>query len=191
MSTLKEKILTKQAVIGICGLGYVGLPLALAAGLKDLNVIGFDINNERVDLLNSGTSDIGAVTSEQLQGLISKDLFLATTDQSKLGECDAILICVPTPLSKNREPDLKYIIETTQTIAKSLRPGQLIVLESTTYPGTTTGIMRPILEKTGLTCGEDFFLGYSPERLLSCLLPSMKFLFLKWCQCPQPKLPKR
>ena len=164
MATLKDKIKTKDAVIGICGLGYVGLPLALAAGLKDLKVIGFDINEPRVKMLNDGTSDIGAVSSEALQGLIDKELFLATTDPDKLAECDAILICVPTPLSKNREPDLKFIIETTETIAKTLRDGQLIVLESTTYPGTTSGVMRPILEETGLKSGKDFFLGYSPER---------------------------
>jgi len=161
---LMQKVRDRTALVGVCGLGYVGLPLAAAVGTGEYRVLGFDIDQSKVDQLNGGESMIAAVDSETLGGLCKRELFEATSDTGRLGEADIILICVPTPLSKNREPDLRFIVETTDAIAETLRPGQLIVLESTTFPGTTMQVMRPILERKGLTSGKDFFLAYSPER---------------------------
>jgi UDP-N-acetyl-D-glucosamine dehydrogenase len=127
-------------------------------------LLGFDIDEARVSDLNAGVSTIGAVTSGELAELIATGRFDATSDLARLAECDAILICVPTPLTHDREPDLKFVVATARSIAGTLHPGQLVVLESTTYPGTTSGVVKPILEATGLKSGRDFFLGFSPER---------------------------
>jgi len=158
---LKDKI----AVVGIVGLGYVGLPLAVAFSHAGLKVVGFDIQQKRVDLVNKGRSYIVEIDSESLSAAVANNLLEATTDQSRLKEVDAICICVPTPLTKTKEPELSYVIYESEEISKYLQPGQLVVLESTTYPGTTSEVMLPILERSGLKGGQDFHLAYSPERV--------------------------
>jgi UDP-N-acetyl-D-glucosamine dehydrogenase len=155
---------SKGARIGIIGLGYVGLPLARAACDKGFRVVGFDIDPAKVDQLNAGGSYIKQIEPAVIRALVDRGLFAATADFDRLSEVDAILVCVPTPLGKHREPDLSFIERTAEAIAPRLSPGQLVVLESTTYPGTTRDVMRPILEHSGLRSGEHFFLAYSPER---------------------------
>jgi len=150
--------------VGIIGLGYVGIPLALSALRGGLTVIGFDIDEARVAGLNAGMSAIKHIPTGDIVEAVATGRFEATADFNRLDEPDALLIAVPTPLSKQREPDLSYVVATTKAIARRLRPGQLVVLESTTYPGTTRDIMKPILEAAGLKSGRDFFLAYSPER---------------------------
>jgi UDP-N-acetyl-D-glucosamine dehydrogenase len=154
----------RQATVGVIGLGYVGLPLVRAFGEKGFPVVGFDIDTAKVKALNSGQSYIRQIPSSAIKALRAGGKFRATEDFAELKQADAILICVPTPLTKQREPDVSYIVDTTEIIAKHLRPMHLVVLESTTYPGTTTEIMRPILERGGLKSGKDFYLAYSPER---------------------------
>lgn len=152
-----------SAVTGIIGLGYVGLPLARAFAAAGVQVIGFDVDAPKVSKLNDGESYI-----KQIPNTIIADMrqhgFAATADFSRLKEADAILICVPTPLTESREPDLTYVVKSAEAIAKELRPGQLVILESTTYPTTTRSVVLPILERSGLKCGSDFFLAFSPER---------------------------
>lgn len=155
--------LGRNARIGIVGLGYVGLPLARAFVEKGYFVLGFDIDTRKVDLLQQGETYISHVHSETIREMRGAG-FLATDRMDRLAEVDAILICVPTPLTETREPDLSFVIRTAETIADVLRVGQLVVLESTTYPGTTRTVLKPILEKHGLRAGTDFFLAYSPER---------------------------
>jgi len=150
--------------VGIIGLGYVGIPLALSALRGGLTVIGFDIDEARVAGLNAGMSAIKHIPTGDIVEAVATGRFEATADFNRLDEPDALLIAVPTPLSKQREPDLSYVVATTKAIARRLRPGQLVVLESTTYPGTTRDIMKPILEAAGLRSGRDFLLAYSPER---------------------------
>ncbi len=150
--------------VGIVGMGYVGLPLARAFCTNGLKVLGFDVNEERVQKLNKGITPIKSVTRPELKQMLSSGRFKATAVMSHLSKPDAILICVPTPLTENREPDMTYVETTCRTIAKYLRKGQLVVLESTTYPGTTRELMLPILEQSGLKAGKDFYLAYSPER---------------------------
>ncbi|HUS89408.1 MAG TPA: nucleotide sugar dehydrogenase [Desulfosporosinus sp.] len=162
---LKEKILKHEARIGVIGLGYVGLPLAVEKGKVGFPVIGFDINVERVGRVNAADNYIGDVLDEDLQNVVRKGLLVATTDFSRLAECDVVIICVPTPLTITRDPDISYIQASTERIVHYLRPGQLITLESTTYPGTTEEVILPLLEKTGLKVGKDFFLAFSPERV--------------------------
>ncbi len=157
-----EKIKSKTARVGIIGLGYVGLPLVIEFCKAGFHVTGFDIDKDKVDLLREGNSYIKHIDSSLIAQ--SLGLFEPTTDFSRLREMDCIIICVPTPLDKYREPDLSYVFNTTKSIAKYLRRGQLIILESTTYPGTTDEDMRSILEGPGLRAGEDFYLAYSPER---------------------------
>lgn len=160
-----ERVENRTAVIGIVGLGYVGIPLALAALRKGIKVIGFDIDKKRVDDLNAGKCAIKHIPMELIVEGVGNGQFIATADFDRMSEPDALLIAVPTPLTKHREPDLSYVVKTTEAIAKRLRKDQLVVLESTTYPGTTDEVMRPILEKaTGLKSGEEFFLAFSPER---------------------------
>ena len=161
---LSAKIKDSSAVIGIIGMGYVGLPLMLACTAKTLRVVGFDIDSKKVKGLNSGKSPLKHVADKAIGAMREAELFEATDDLNRLSEVDVVVICVPTPIGKHREPDLSYIIKTTRAIAASLQRGQLIVLESTTYPGTTTEVVRPILESTGLKSGQDFFLAFSPER---------------------------
>ncbi len=162
---LKEKILKHEALIGVIGLGYVGLPLAVEKGKVGFPVIGFDINAERVGRVNAADNYIGDVLDEDLQNVVRNGLLVATMDFSRLAECDVVIICVPTPLTITRDPDISYIRASTERIVHYLRPGQLITLESTTYPGTTEEVILPLLEKTGLKVGKDFFLAFSPERV--------------------------
>ena len=166
MPDLQQKIEDKSALVGVIGLGYVGLPLISAFTNAGLKCIGYDVDQKKVDELNAGRSYIKHVSSDTVAGWIEKDLLTPTADMSRLSESDALLICVPTPLNDSRDPDLKYVELTCEAISKVLRPGQLIILESTTYPTTTRDVMVPILEKNpaGLKCGEDFFVAYSPER---------------------------
>lgn len=160
-----DRVRDRSIVVGIIGLGYVGLPLALAALRQGISVIGFDINRQRVDELNAGRGAFKHIPAEEVAAGVRSGQFVATADFSRLGEPDALLIAVPTPLTRQREPNLSYVVKTTEAIAKCLRRGQLVVLESTTYPGTTDEVMRPILERaSGLASGKDFFLAFSPER---------------------------
>jgi len=162
---LKEKIEKHTAQVGVIGLGYVGLPLAVEKGKVGFPVIGFDINGKRVERVNAGDNYIGDVKDSELQELVRNGILQATTDFSRLAECDVIIICVPTPLTITRDPDISYIEASTKEIARYLRPGQLVTLESTTYPGTTQEVILPLLEATGLKVGKDFFLAFSPERV--------------------------
>jgi UDP-N-acetyl-D-glucosamine dehydrogenase len=164
VANLIEAYREKRAVVGIVGLGYVGIPLALTAAHKGFPVLGFDIDAPRVAQINRGESFIKHISSDAIAKAREDNRFEATADFSRLAEPDAILIAVPTPLNKYREPDLSYVENTARAIAPYLRRGQLVVLESTTYPGTTDEIMKPILESSGLKSGVDFFLAFSPER---------------------------
>lgn len=163
-SQLKKKIEAKDAVVGILGLGYVGLPLIDAFISKGFSAIGYDVDKTKIEKLNAGQSYIEHIPESSIQGWLKQDKFEATDDFDRLDEADIVLICVPTPLSDSRDPDLTYVEKSAEAIANRLRPGQLVVLESTTYPGTTRDVLLPILNKKGLTCGKDFFLAYSPER---------------------------
>lgn len=164
LTQLQNKIASKSLTLGIIGLGYVGLPLSLTFLRKGVRVIGFDLDPAKIAAIAQGKSYIKHIPSTELAEFVAQGTFSATSDFLRLEEPDALLICVPTPLTKNREPDLKYIEATGQAIAKVLRPGQLVVLESTTYPGTTVEILQPILEQNGLKAGTDFALAFSPER---------------------------
>ncbi len=159
-----ERAAKREITIGILGLGYVGLPLALAALKSGFKVIGFDIDRERAEQVARGECAIKHIDTAAIREALAQGTFRATSDFDALGTPDAILIAVPTPLNRNREPDLTFVENSTRDIAKRLRRGQLVVLESTTWPGTTAQIMKPILEAGGLVCGEDFYLAYSPER---------------------------
>jgi UDP-N-acetyl-D-glucosamine dehydrogenase len=162
---LLRRIREREAVCGIIGLGYVGLPLALQLARTGYPVLGFDISEAVVDSINSGVSHVRDVESAELAELVKKGRITATSDLARLTECDAISVCVPTPLSKTRDPDVSYVVSASEAIARVLRRNQLIILESTTYPGTTRELMLPMLEATGLVVGEDFFLCFSPERV--------------------------
>lgn len=164
MSKLEQLIANQTALVGVVGLGYVGLPLIRAFIEAGYRTIGFDVDQAKVDKLLAGESYIGHLPSEWIAACIQNGQFEPTADMDRLDEPDGILICVPTPLSESRDPDLGYIEATTEQIAIRLRKDQLIVLESTTYPGTTRDVMLPILEMSGLKCGTDFFIAYSPER---------------------------
>jgi UDP-N-acetyl-D-glucosamine dehydrogenase len=161
---LKQKIETKNAKIGIIGLGYVGLPLLLEFVDAGYSCIGFDLDGKKIHSLEKKKTYIKHISSERIAKIMSTGLLHATTDFSRLSETDCIIVAVPTPLDKHQQPDLSYIINTSQTISKYLQKGQLVVLESSTWPGTTEEVMRPILEKSGLKCTRDFYLAFSPER---------------------------
>jgi UDP-N-acetyl-D-glucosamine dehydrogenase len=161
---LEKKIQDKKARVGVVGMGYVGLPLVKTFLNKGFEVLGFDIDKKKVNMLNQGKSYIKHVSAEELKKYIDKNKFRATTDFTSLAEADVIIICVPTPLDSYKNPDLSYVLKTTETIFKNLKKGHLVVLESTTYPGTTEDEMLPLLEAGGLKVGKDFFLAYSPER---------------------------
>ena len=162
--SLEHRLAERRAKIGIIGLGYVGLPLAAAAARAGFPTTGFDVDPAKTEALSLGRSYNDAVSSDEVEGHISAGRLQATTDFGGLGTCDVIVICVPTPLTQHREPDLSYIEATARTIAGHLRPGQLVVLESTSYPGTTEDVLKPLLETSGLTSGREFWLGFSPER---------------------------
>jgi UDP-N-acetyl-D-glucosamine dehydrogenase len=162
---LKEKIRQRTAKVGVVGLGYVGLPLALEMARTGFEVTGIDLVRERVDSVNSGISYIPDVGGEALLSMVSTNRFRATQALAAAEKLDTINICVPTPLRKNKDPDLSYVIAAVEAIRNHIRPGQLVILESTTYPGTTREVVLPILEESGLKVGRDFFLAYSPERV--------------------------
>ena len=155
----------REALFGIVGLGYVGLPLVVELAKAGYRVLGFDISERVVNGLNAGHSHVKDVTDAQLREALAGGRFEATTDMSRMGEPDAVSICVPTPLSKFKDPDVSFIVAATDSVKRTLRRGQAIILESTTYPGTTREILQPALESTGLTVGTDFFLAFSPERV--------------------------
>ena len=161
---LQSKFRAADATVAVIGMGYVGLPLASTFLRRGFRVAGFDVDQHKVGQLNAGRSTLSNEPLDLLRGTIDAGRFAAQSDFSGLAAADAILICVPTPLLVHREPDLSYVIDSTKMIAKHLRPGQLVVLESTTYPGTTEEELCPILEASGLQAGVDFFLAYSPER---------------------------
>ena len=151
--------------VGVVGLGYVGLPLSVEIARSGLRVVGFDVDAETVDGINGGASHVEDVTEEELAGVLATGRLEATTEMVRLAECDVISISVPTPLSKTRDPDVSFVLAASEAVAAALRPGQLVVLESTTYPGTTREVLLPVLERTGFVVGEDFFLCFSPERV--------------------------
>ncbi len=161
---LQEKIRDRTCLVGVVGLGYVGLPLIDAFQRAGFPCLGFDVDQRKTEALNAGRSYIAHIHADKIRGWLKDGRFSATTDMRRLAEADAILICVPTPLSESRDPDLKYVEETTRSIAAVARKGQLVVLESTTWPGTTREVMVPILAATGLQPGRDLFIAYSPER---------------------------
>ncbi|MFO0870495.1 MAG: nucleotide sugar dehydrogenase [Pirellulales bacterium] len=164
LESLRSSIADKTATVGVIGLGYVGLPLVHAFVRSGHRTLGFDVDQRKVDQLLAGRSYIGHIPAEWIANWIAAGSFQPTADMARLREPDVLIICVPTPLDESRDPDLTYIESTTRQIAAALRPGQLIVLESTTYPGTTRDVVLPLLQATGLRPGVDFFLAYSPER---------------------------
>lgn len=169
MSNLKEELLKKlgdkTARLGVVGLGYVGLPLAVEKAKAGYEVIGFDVQTQKVEMVNSGENYIGDIVNDDLKELVRKGRLRATTDFSFVKDVDIVSICVPTPLDIYKQPDLSYVKNSSESVAKYIHKGMLIVLESTTYPGTTEEVLQPIFEKTGLKCGEDFYLAFSPERV--------------------------
>lgn len=163
---LLKKISDKSIVVGVVGLGYVGLPLAVEKAKAGFKTIGFDVQSEKVGLVNQGHNYIGDVVDSDLKKLVEEGMLTATTDFSFVKDVDFIAICVPTPLDSHQEPDISYVKSSTESISKYLTKGTMVVLESTTYPGTTEELIKPILEQgSGLKCGEDFYLGFSPERV--------------------------
>ena len=163
--SLREKITTHEAIVGVIGMGYVGLPLAVEKAKVGYRVVGYDRNANRVAQINQGSNYIRDVADDDLARTVAGEKLTATTDFSTLGSCDVLIICVPTPLTSNKDPDTSYIQNVGAEIAQRLRPGQLICLESTTYPGTTEEILLPQLAATGLVVGKDYFVAYSPERV--------------------------
>jgi UDP-N-acetyl-D-glucosamine dehydrogenase len=161
---LHKQILARDARVGIIGMGYVGLPLALTTAEAGFSVTGFDLDADKVSDLNAGRSYIAHIAPENVASAIASERFHATAEFFELRKMDVILVCVPTPLTRQREPDMSYVEQTAKQIANELRAGQLIILESTTYPGTTSDLIRPVLEQTGLASSREFFLAYSPER---------------------------
>jgi UDP-N-acetyl-D-glucosamine dehydrogenase len=164
LDTVLESIRNRTARVGVIGLGYVGLPLVLLLEEAGFPVLGFDVDTKKTEMLNRGESYIRHIGGARISKAFAREDVVATADFDRLADCDAIIICVPTPLGAHREPDLKYIRMTAEQIALRLRPGQIVVLESTTYPGTTREELLPRFEARGFVCGQDFFLGFSPER---------------------------
>ncbi len=163
---LLEKIEKRNIIVGVVGLGYVGLPLAVEKAKAGFKTIGFDVQDQKVEMVNAGHNYIGDVVNEDLEEIVKKGLLSATTDFSFVKNVDFIAICVPTPLDKYQQPDTSYICTSAEAIAQHMKKGTMVVLESTTYPGTTEELLKPILEKgSGLVCGKDFYLGFSPERV--------------------------
>jgi len=164
LGILKRQIERRESTVGVIGLGYVGLPLVLRFAEAGFTVRGFDVDPVKIEKLNAGVSYIRQIGSDRIDALVRRGRFEATTNFEWLGKADALVICVPTPLTRHREPDMQYIERTTDAVAAALRVGQLVCLESTTYPGTTEEVVLPRLAQKGLTVGRDFFLAYSPER---------------------------
>ncbi len=162
---LLRNLENREATVGVMGLGYVGLPLAVEVARSGYRALGFDVSMRVVEGINAGQSHIQDISSEIVAAFVGEGLLSATSEEGRLGGCDAISICVPTPLSKTKDPDLSYVVAASEAVAATLRPGQLVILESTTYPGTTRDVMLPILEAGGLRVGKDFFLCFSPERV--------------------------
>ena len=165
MANLKEKLLAREATLGVIGLGYVGLPLAVEKAKAGFKVVGFDVQKEKVDMVNAGHNYIGDVVNEDLKALVDAGMLTATTDFADAARCDCVCICVPTPLDAHQQPDISYVRSSTESIMPYVHKDMLVVLESTTYPGTTEELVKPILERSGLKCGEDFYLAFSPERV--------------------------
>ena len=162
---LRREIISRRARIGVIGQGYVGLPLSVAFGDAGFDVLGFDVDPGVVAAINAGRSHIPDVSAASIEQLVADGFFRATQEMAELGQVDAIVICVPTPLSKTRDPNISYVIAAADQVTRALRPGQLVILESTTYPGTTRDVVLPRLLQSGLRAGEDFFLAFSPERV--------------------------
>ena len=162
---LKEKLLAREATLGVIGLGYVGLPLAVEKAKAGFKVYGFDVQKEKVDMVNAGKNYIGDVVNEDLEALVKAGQLVATANFADAAKCDCVCICVPTPLDAHQQPDISYVRSSTESIMPYIHKDMLVVLESTTYPGTTEELCKPILEKSGLKCGEDFYLAFSPERV--------------------------
>jgi UDP-N-acetyl-D-glucosamine dehydrogenase len=162
---LKERIENRTATVGVVGLGYVGLPLSVEMAKAGYTVIGFDVQKKKVDMVNSGYNYIGDVLPSDLKSIVDSGRLRATEDYSALSECDCVSICVPTPLDQYQQPDISYVEASAKAVAKYAHAGMLVVLESTTYPGTTQEVIQPLLEEKGLTVGEDIFLAFSPERV--------------------------
>lgn len=162
---LMRKIKEKDIIVGVVGLGYVGLPLAVEKAKAGFKTIGFDVQKSKVDLVNSGTNYIGDVVDDDLKEIVENGMLQATNDFEFVKDVDFIAICVPTPLDRHQQPDISYVRSSAEEIAKHMTKGTMVVLESTTYPGTTEELLKPILESSGLKCGEDFYLGFSPERV--------------------------
>ena len=160
-----QRFSSEELTLGVIGLGYVGLPLAVEAARAGIKVLGFDVKESVATIINEGRSHIQDLTDEDVGEHVRAGRMEATTDMARLAECDAVSICVPTPLSKTRDPDVSFILAASESVAQALQPGQLIVLESTTYPGTTREVLLPKLEETGMVAGKDFFLCFSPERV--------------------------
>ncbi len=165
MDYLKTKISKKKAILGVIGLGYVGLPLAVEKAKAGFRVIGFDVQEDKVQKVNSGNNYIGDVVNEDLKEIVNSGLLTATMDFSQVASADCVCICVPTPLDEHQQPDISYVQNSAESILPYMHKHMLVILESTTYPGTTEELLRPILEKSGLKCGEDFYLAFSPERV--------------------------
>lgn len=165
MINIKEKLTNKTATLGVIGLGYVGLPLAVEKAKAGYKTIGFDVQESKVDMVNTGKNYIGDVVNQDLEAIIKSGLLSATTDFSQVANADCVCICVPTPLDEHQQPDISYVKSSAESIVPYMHKDMLIVLESTTYPGTTEELLKPILESSGLKCGEDFFLAFSPERV--------------------------
>ena len=165
MTTLKEKLLAREATLGVIGLGYVGLPLAVEKAKAGFKVYGFDVQKEKVDMVNAGKNYIGDVVNEDLKALVDAGMLRATSDFADAARCDCVCICVPTPLDAHQQPDISYVRSSTESIMPYVHKDMLVVLESTTYPGTTEELVKPILERSGLKCGKDFYLAFSPERV--------------------------
>jgi UDP-N-acetyl-D-glucosamine dehydrogenase len=163
-NSLLARLTACEGTIAIMGMGYVGFPLAIATHAKGYHVLGYDVDSTKVEKLKAGKSYLKGISDDAIGNMARDKRFMASSNPEDLQKADVIILCVPTPLTKNREPDMSYVVATTQTVAEQLRPGQLIALESTTYPGTTADVMLPMLEAGGLKAGQDFYLAYSPER---------------------------